>query len=131
MAGFVDRRTRRSNDPIVALHYQLSTVRSEAGLDALVLVDDTGCLVAGAGAWPACEELAAYAPFLSRSVPGARAEVTSRASALSLETHVRPVLLDGTEAILCGRGAGGRDISGPLDRAAAGCRRILDGEGQA
>jgi hypothetical protein len=129
MAGFVDRRRRRSRDPIIALHYQLSTVRREAGLDALVLVDDSGCLVAGAGAWPVCEELAAYAPFLARRVPGARAEVTTRTAALANDTHVRPVPLDGMEALLCARSAGGRDLSAPMQRAAAGCRRILDGEG--
>ncbi len=56
-----DRRRRRSEDPITALHYQLSFARAEAELEALVLVDDSGCLVAGAGAWPLCEELAAYA----------------------------------------------------------------------
>ncbi|MEO7327770.1 MAG: hypothetical protein ABI193_04285, partial [Minicystis sp.] len=47
----MDRRRRRSEDPITALHYQLSFSRHEAALEALVLVDDSGCLVAGAGAW--------------------------------------------------------------------------------
>lgn len=129
MAGFVNRRMRRSRDPIIALHYQLSTVRSEAGLDALVLVDDSGCLVAGAGAWPVCEELAAYAPFLASKVPVARSEVRARTSAMTNDTQVRPVPLDGMEALLCARGGRGRDVSSAMGRAAAGCRRILDGEG--
>ncbi len=129
MAGVVDRRRRRSRDPIIALHYQLSTVRSEAGLDALVLVDDTGCLVAGAGAWPVCEELAAYAPFLARRAGSTRTEVATRTAALARDTQVRPVSLDGMEALLCARSAGGRDLTAPMQRAAAGCRRILDGEG--
>jgi hypothetical protein len=37
-----DRRRRRSDDPITALHYQLAHTRSEARLDAVVLVDDAG-----------------------------------------------------------------------------------------
>src|SRR5262245_44971287 len=61
-----ERRRRRSDDPITALHYQLSSVRAEAQLAALVLIDEGGCLIAGAGAWPLCEELAAYAPLLAR-----------------------------------------------------------------
>ncbi|HVY47147.1 MAG TPA: hypothetical protein VHB21_14770, partial [Minicystis sp.] len=80
---FVERRRRRSHDPVTALHYQLAFTRSEAGLDAVVLVDESGCLVAGAGAWPACEELAAYAPLLARPADVQSVVVGSRLAALS------------------------------------------------
>ena len=76
-AGTPERRRRRSNDTLQALHHQLAFARSEAGLDALVLVDEAGCLVAGAGAWPTCEMLAAYAPLL------AHREVTRSETVLS------------------------------------------------
>jgi hypothetical protein len=118
-----ERRRRRSEDPITALHYQLSSSRSEAGLEALVLVDESGCLVAGAGAWPVCEELAAYAPLLARP-EAANATVGTRIEALSGEVTVRAAAVDGVEVLLCGRGgADGRDAT--LARALAGCRRIL------
>ncbi|MFO0760699.1 MAG: hypothetical protein U0359_29745 [Byssovorax sp.] len=120
----VDRRRKRSDDPITALHYQLSFSRNEASLDALVLVDDSGCLVAGAGAWPLCEELAAYAPLLSHPEAIRNGALGSRLSALSAEVEVRTVLIDGCEAVICGRG-GGAARSSILARAAAGCRRIL------
>jgi len=119
-----DRRRRRSDDPITALHYQLSSARAEAQLDALVLVDEGGCLVAGAGAWPICEELAAYAPLLSH--PGAVTSPTlgSRIAALSDEVEIRTLTIDGARALICGRGGGdGRAAS--IARAAAGCQRIL------
>lgn len=128
MSRFVDRRKRRSPDPIIALHYQLSAVRTDAGLDALVLVDDRGCLVAGAGAWPVCEELAAYAPFLARRVMSARPEVATLTTALEQGTAVRTVPLDGMDALLCAKGTSGRDLTVPMQRAAAGCQRILGGE---
>jgi hypothetical protein len=124
--GGVDRRRRRSDDPITALHYQLSATRAQAGLDVLVLVDDTGCLVAGAGAWPACEELAAYAPLLAHPGAVGSAAVGSRIAALGPETAVRTLALDGCEAVICGRG-GDASRADSIARAADGCRRILLG----
>jgi hypothetical protein len=118
-----ERRRRRSDDPITALHYQLSFTRAEAGLEAVVLVDDSGCLVAGAGAWPVCEELAAYAPLLARP-EAANATVGTRIAALSGEVEVHAVAVDGVEVLLCGRG-GRADRAATLARAVQGCRRIL------
>lgn len=63
----VERRSRRSHDPLVALHYKLSATRRDGGLDALVVADADGLVIAGAGAWPLCEEVAAYAPMLGES----------------------------------------------------------------
>jgi len=125
-----ERRRRRSDDPITALHYQLSHARAEANLSALVLVDDGGCLVAGAGAWPVCEELAAYAPLLANPNLVASATVGSRIAALSSEVLVRSISLDGAEALICGAG-GGEGRAASIARAAAGCRRILGASAEA
>ena len=46
----LDRRKHRSDDPLVALHHQLSHVRTEADLDAVVIADGAGLVVAGANA---------------------------------------------------------------------------------
>jgi hypothetical protein len=116
MPQTVERRKHRSDDPIVALHYQLSAVRNDAAFDALVLVDGAGCLVAGAGAWPACEELAAYAPLLAHG-EGSRVQ-------LSGESHVHSMEIDGAEVLLCARG-GLPDVGWAISRAVAGCMRIL------
>jgi hypothetical protein len=121
-----DRRSKRSDDPITALHYQLAFARTEAGLDAVVLVDDTGCLVAGAGAWPLCEELAAFAPLLADARAVTSASVSERLSAIEAEVRVRSISLDGMEALLCARGTGGAHAD-VMARAADGCRRILHG----
>ena len=123
-----ERRKRRSDDPIVALHYQLSAVRAEASLETVVLVDGSGCLVAGAGSWPACEELAAYAPFLAHKVAAASAQVSGRASEIAQDTQIRAMSLDGAEVFLCARGVGERDVTPLIVRAVAGCRRILGAE---
>ena len=54
-----DRRLRRSSDPLVALHYQLSSTRARSDLDAIVVADPSGVVVARAGSWPVSEELPA------------------------------------------------------------------------
>ncbi|MRG93492.1 hypothetical protein [Polyangium spumosum] len=119
-----ERRRRRSDDPITALHYQLSVARSEGKLEALVLVDDRGCLVAGAGAWPVCEELAAYAPLLAEPDLPKNAVVGTRIADLSREVVVSSLPLGAAEALLAVRG-GGDDRSAFVARAAAGVQRIL------
>jgi hypothetical protein len=122
-----DRRRRRSSDTMTALHYQLSTVRQDGGLEALVLADATGCLVAGAGAWPTCEMLAAYAPLLAHRAAPNNDLLASTVGTLTDGTEVRSLSIDGSEVLLCARG--GRGPRGPsIARAASGCRRILGGE---
>jgi hypothetical protein len=60
-----ERRQNRSEDPQRALSIQLSQVREEAQLDALVLATHDGLTIAHAGDPAVCSELAAVAPLLS------------------------------------------------------------------
>lgn len=124
-----ERRTRRSHDTVTALHYQLAHVRSRVGLDCVVLVDDRGCLLAGAGAWPRCEELAAYAPLLAQPEEIRWTSVGTRIAEMSSEVEVRPFAVGASTVLLCSRAGGAtREVVGPaLDRATAGVRRILAG----
>ena len=124
--GAPDRRRRRSEDPITALHYQLAFTRALGSFDAVVLVDDSGCLVAGAGAWPACEELAAFAPLLAHRSMIMNGALGSRIAELGAEVEVHTLDIDGCEAVLCGRG-GGAGKTASIAKAADGCRRILVG----
>ena len=124
MTFLEDRRRKRSEDPLVALHYQLAHARHEGRLDAIVVADDAGVVVAGAGAWAVCEELAAYAPLLAQGVwnePGATRG--SRVSELRTEVDVQPVELDGQTVLICARGGQMRSMA--MERAAIGVARIL------
>jgi hypothetical protein len=124
MSFLEDRRRKRSTDPLVALHYQLSHARSEGRLDAIVVADDAGLVVAGAGAWAVCEELAAYAPLLAEGVwsePGATGP--SRMSELRTEVDVQPVDVDGQTVLVCARGGMLRSLA--MEQAARGVARIL------
>ncbi|WP_394820662.1 hypothetical protein [Pendulispora albinea] len=124
-----DRRRKRSSDPLIALHYQLSHARSDASLETLVLADPSGVVVAGAGSWAACEELAAYAPLLARipsSEGGASFEdgSISRILAMRSEVEVRELTISGQNVFLAARGQGsGTTIA--MDHAAQGISRIL------
>lgn len=110
-----ERRTRRSPNPLVALHYQLSSTRREGALDTVVLADGSGVVVAGAGSWAACEELAAFAPLMTRGDSLGFEHVT-----------IRHVDIDGHRVLLCARASEPVDGSvAALERAAVGVSRIL------
>jgi hypothetical protein len=113
-----ERRKTRSNDPLVALHYQLAHARKMGSLDTIVVADSAGVVVAGAGSWAACEELAAYAPLLA-----AGGEVPSRIAEMGLD--LRTLDLDGDTVLVCARGAMNEAASAAVERAAAGTLRIL------
>lgn len=66
MLGTHERRVRRSDNKTYALHHLLAAQRERAGLGALLLATDDGFLLAHDGDRDACEELAAYAPFVAR-----------------------------------------------------------------
>lgn len=122
----LERRKKRSSDPLVALHYQLAQARESGNLDVLVLAESSGLVVAGAGPWSACEELAAYAPFFVQRSDGA--SVRGRVDSMRSEVEVLPLVVDGQEMILCGRrgrGDGERPSEAPLTHAALGVTRIL------
>lgn len=126
-----DRRRRRSNDPLAAVRHQLDFARHEAELDALVLADSFGCVVAGAGAHSECELLAAYAPLRDDewTIPwdgdlDGVTEPGTRVDAGLEDVEVRRLVVDGTELLLCAKG-GGADRQAWMARAAEGCVRIL------
>ena len=112
-----DRRRRRSHDPLVALHYQLSETRRQGSLDTIVVADGSGVVVAGAGSWAACEELAAFAPLIHGGSVAAFERVT-----------VRSVDVGGDRVLLCARTtSASTDASRELamKHAALGITRIL------
>ncbi len=128
-----ERRLRRSSDPLIALHYQLSSARARGDLDAIVVADPSGVVVAGAGSWPVCEELAAYAPLLADGSWGVMtSQVSSRVEALRSEVSVREVIVGNQQVLLCTRQKRKAEaieaIEGTarhIDEAARGVSRIL------
>jgi hypothetical protein len=118
-----ERRQKRSVDPLVALHYQLSYARHDGRLDAIVVADGSGVMVAGAGSWAICEELAAYAPLLADAPNAMNPTTISRVDSLRRHVDVKRLQVDGQEVLLCARGGAMRTVF--LDQAASGVARIL------
>ena len=105
-----ERRQKRSDDPLIALHYQLAHARHDGALEAIVLADPSGLVVAGAGAWAVCEELAAYAPLLAHGAVTAEADgvgASARIASLRTEIDVQPLRVDGMD-VFYARVGGGR-----------------------
>jgi hypothetical protein len=122
-----DRRLVRSSDPQEALSLQLSYVRSEAGLDALVLATHDGLTIAHAGDVDLCSELAALAPLLSRGAASASASAADIQQGL---LFVRAVNFEGTALYLASCGDNVHDNApAEVDRwlieATEGVTRIL------
>lgn len=115
-----DRRSRRSSDPLVALHYQLALCRTEGSLDTIVVADRAGVLVAGAGSWAACEELAAYAPLFERHGP-----MPPRMESLRQDATLRHVIVGCDTVLVCARGSRGDAGRAAVERASEGVGRIL------
>jgi len=115
-----DRRRRRSPDPLVALHYQLTQARRDAALDTLVVADGSGVVVAGAGSWAACEELAAFAPLMFEGAMSSDERVSIR----SVNVGIGRVLLDAK--IVAGESAEAKSArEHAMKRAEQGITRIL------
>lgn len=122
-----ERRRQRSSDPLVALHYQLAHACDQGKLDAMVVADDSGVLVAGTGPWAICEELAAYAPLLAQGVwcepsLGRGGPIAEWRTGVD----VQRVDADGQAVLLCARGGWMRAAAmAAMQRAAEGIARIL------
>ena len=127
--GGPERRGPGRHQTLTALGELLDSVRREGDFEAVAVADQTGILVAGAGAFSTCEEIAALAPL---ALGAANDTIPTRIDVMSRRMQVRRLVLDGVEVLLCGHGGGGQSgQSGQssegqsLARAAAGCARIL------
>ena len=108
-----------SQNTLVALTRLLESARRSAELEAVVVGDDAGLLVAGAGAAELCDELAAIAPL------GALADndtEVARWDVLRRRTEVCRLAIDDVHMFISGCGG---DLGLGLSRVADGCARIL------
>lgn len=121
--GVPDRREARSEDPLIALSRLFETARRRAGLDAIVLADDMGLTIAGAGPCSVCDDLAARAAVAGGGKP-ANDTVPCRLDVLARTMEVRRLRIDGIEVLLCAEGKGPAD-GNELAGAVSGCQRIL------
>jgi hypothetical protein len=118
-----ERRTSRSPDALVALSRLFEAFRRREGLSAVVLADESGLPIAGAGPFLRCEDLAARCAVLDAARP-ANDTIPCRLDVVTRTARIRRLSVDGIEVLLCAEGDGGTTTPA-LDAAAAGCQRIL------
>ena len=97
-----ERRRRRSQDRATALRYQLEHTLDRGRLEAVVLADASGLIVAAAGDPAICQELGALAPLLHRAAHRVPLPPLLRGAELA----VRPMRLYGQELFLATMGGG-------------------------
>lgn len=95
----VERRVRRSDSRNTALRYQIEHARDRGRLEALVLADEQGLTLAEAGAGAVCEELAAIAPLMGRTIG-----MPMPPMLLGADVAVRRIVLYGTSLYLASVG---------------------------
>lgn len=116
----VERRLRRSDRADLALLMQLEQTRSTGNLEAVVLVDSQGVLLAHAGDRHTCDALGALAPL----GPWARSSGVMAELVGGRDFAVRPLRLNGSPLYLAALGGtSARDAV--LSHALSGVTRIL------
>lgn len=120
--GGAERRGACRDETLSALGALLDSVRRDGAFDAVAIADGAGVLVAGAGAFCTCEEIAALSPLVARA-GAANDTIPTRLDLITRKMEVRRLRIDGIEVLLSGRGGD----AGVLARAAQGCARILGG----
>jgi predicted regulator of Ras-like GTPase activity (Roadblock/LC7/MglB family) len=121
---YEERRTRRSERLETALGYQLQSSAERAELDAMILADQDGLVVA-ASPWGAgrSEEVAALLPLMLRGTETAMVFLGEEAEE---ELLVNCFEAAGTQLFLCAVGNSCIQTAGELRRVQEGVRRILN-----
>ena len=110
-----DRRQRRTEDVMEALHFQLDACREAAQLTAMV--------VAESGAESTCSELAARLPLLGRKAGDFEGVLLGAKGGVPVA--MKRIRIDGAELFACAFGGVKERHALQLVRAENGVRRIL------
>jgi hypothetical protein len=119
-----ERRRRRTEDVMEALHLQLDACRLDAELEAMVVADDHGMCLASSGLPATCLEIAARLPIIGRKTDGWSGTLLGAQGGVPVA--MKKIELDGaTHLYACAVGGEKDRHAGELSRAEAGVRRIL------
>jgi hypothetical protein len=123
MSTTAERRRRRSRDTIRALELQLDASRRAGALEAMVLSDGDGLLLASTGDREACQEVAARLPIIGRRV--AQFEGTLLSAGKSLRVRMRRFVVGTCELYIAAVGGGGESGERAIGGSIGGATRIL------
>ena len=118
-----ERRRRRSDDPQVALGYQLETCRQQGGLEAMVLADEDGFCIAASGDPDTCAEIAAQLGTLGRKTEEFTGVLLGPERGWDVD--MRRFGIHGSNLFMCAVGGAARAASDCVGRSIGGAVRIL------
>lgn len=118
-----DRRRNRSDNTYQALRHQLEACRQRAGLEGMVLTDDSGLPLASAGQTDACDEVAARLAMVGRKVPSFVGVLFSNQE--SWAVTMRRFTIGAIELFMCAIGGDADPRAVEVERSIGGASRIL------
>lgn len=122
MQVFHERRAQRSDSRREALMLQLRASARRAGVDAMVLADHRGRVIARSDRLPVADELASFSPFLAKpKIWFGHVQFDGQARPVA----VAPFRLGTGTAYLCAVGTKRKSIGGIFLQTTAGVRRIM------
>jgi hypothetical protein len=118
-----DRRRRRTEDVMEALHMQLDACRADAELTAMIVADEHGMCLAASGEVMTCSEIAARLPMLGRKAGDFDGVLLGAKGGVPVA--MKRIRIDGAELFACALGGVKERHAMQLVRAEQGVRRIL------
>ncbi len=118
-----DRRQRRTEDVLEALHLQMDACREDGELTAMIVADEHGMCLASSGAVSTCSEIAARLPILGRKAGDFEGVLLGAKGGVPVA--MKRIKLDGAELYACAVGGIKERHAVQLHRAEFGVRRIL------
>jgi hypothetical protein len=118
-----ERRRRRSDDPQVALAYQLETCHQQGGLEAMVLADEDGFCIAASGDPDTCAEIAARLGMMGHKTEQFNGVLLGPDRRWDID--MRRFDIDGADLFMCAVGGPARAATDCVGRSIDGAVRIL------
>lgn len=118
-----DRRRNRSDNTYTALRNQLEACRRTAGLEAMVLTDESGLALAGSGDADTCDEAAARLALVGRKIPAFVGVLLSDRGSMSVS--MQRFSVGESELYMCAIGGQPDPRAAQIERSINGASRIL------
>ncbi|MEZ4398673.1 MAG: hypothetical protein R3B06_01545 [Kofleriaceae bacterium] len=118
-----DARRRRSDDPTLALHFQLAACCDDGELAAMAMADDDGVPLALAGELGPCREVASKLARVASRIHAA--EYVAYGAGERWDVSMQRVATRAGDVIVCAVGGTSAERRRGIGRTAAAAQRIL------
>lgn len=120
-----NRRSRRTTEPTLALHYQLTACCDAGGVVAMAMADDDGVPLAMAGELGACRDVAGK--MISVAPRIREVECTVLGAGASWDVSMKKVATPSGDVVVCAIGGSVEARHRSIQRTSASAQRIFTG----